>query len=465
MARSERRGLWWRVLPLVLLVPLVVVPTVAMLLAFGGGGSTSVPIAAGSSGGAFHPVAGGFVADATALADCAGSYSCLEQAFGNIAFERGPKRALAVFETELVRDKDVERDCHRIVHTIGSATYARYDGDVARTFSEGSSTCASGYYHGILERAFVGITSKAELGKAARELCLGVGIRRQSFLDYQCRHGLGHGFMIQTGYDLPTALSLCSGLGTGWDRVTCTSGSFMENVSTRFGYRSSWLDEEDPLYPCNRVAVQHRRSCYVRATTWILQVEKNDFRRTADRCVAAGRWAAVCFRGFGRDAVVEARYRDFRRGSRAVHPVRPVRGRLLLRCGADVQRRGGPGGCPARSSLLRHRLPRCTARTARADTASWSASCSRRRRHAAAPARGSRAPRGRVCRVGRGRGGSERSQRVGVETPRTGSPLLGDSPNNERDALGRAGDAPACDRRRPGGVRAGRRRARVRRPE
>ena len=313
MGRSERRGFWWRVLPLVLLIPLVVVPTVAVLLALGGGNSASVPIAAGSAGGAFHPVAGGFVRDATALGDCAGSYSCLEQAFGNIAFERGPKRALAVFETELVGNKDVERDCHRIVHTIGSATYARYDGDVARTFAEGSSTCASGYYHGILERAFVGITSKAELGEAARELCLGVGIRRRSFLDYQCRHGLGHGFMIQTGYDLPTALSLCSGLGTGWDRVTCTSGSFMENVSTRFGYRSSWLDEEDSLYPCNRVAVQHRRSCYVRATTWILQVEKNDFRRTADQCVAAGRWAAVCFCGFGRDAVVEARYRDFRR--------------------------------------------------------------------------------------------------------------------------------------------------------
>ena len=172
--------------------------------------------------------------------ECNGSYSCLEQAFGNIAFERGPKRALAVFETELVRNRDVERDCHRIVHTIGSATYARYDGDVARTFAEGSSTCASGYYHGILERAFVGITSKAQLGEAARELCLDVGIRRRSFLDYQCRHGLGHGFMIQTGYDLPTALSLCSGLGSGWDRVTCTSGSFMENVSTRFGYEREY---------------------------------------------------------------------------------------------------------------------------------------------------------------------------------------------------------------------------------
>ena len=59
--------------------------------------------------------------------------------------------------------------------------------------------------------------------------------------------------MIQTGYDLPAALSLCGGLGTGWDEITCTGGAFMENVSTRFGFRSPWLDEDEPLYPCIRV--------------------------------------------------------------------------------------------------------------------------------------------------------------------------------------------------------------------
>ena len=38
-------------------------------------------------------------------------------------------------------------------------------------------------------------------------------IRRRGFLDYQCRHGLGHGLMIQTGYDLPLALSICGASG------------------------------------------------------------------------------------------------------------------------------------------------------------------------------------------------------------------------------------------------------------
>jgi hypothetical protein len=313
-SRSPVRGrLLRRGLPLVLFIPIVAIPTVAILVMSADTQGRNIPIAQGLAGG-FHPVAGSFRPDGARLEDCDARYSCLEQAFGNISFRQGPRRAFAVLTTEFSRDAVVERDCHRIVHTIGSAAYARYDGNVARTFSEGSSMCASGYYHGILERAFVGITSTKKLGAVARKLCVDVGIRRRSFLDYQCRHGLGHGFMIQTGYDLPTALSLCSRLGIGWDRVTCTSGSFMENVSTRFGFRSRFLDEKRPLYPCTDVAVEHRRSCFVRATTWILQVKGSDFSETASVCRSAGqRWAPFCFRGFGRDAVVDARYRDFGR--------------------------------------------------------------------------------------------------------------------------------------------------------
>ena len=39
-------------------------------------------------------------------------------------------------------------------------------------------------------------------------------------------HGLGHGLMIQTGYDLPTALAVCGGLRTRWDHLTCSNGVF-----------------------------------------------------------------------------------------------------------------------------------------------------------------------------------------------------------------------------------------------
>ena len=314
MPPSNPRRFSVRALPILLVVPLVVLSAVAYLVISERGQGGRLPVAQGSIGGSFHPVAGNFEPDTTQLDGCDGKYSCLEQAFGNIAYREGPKQALALFAARIGKDAVVERDCHRIAHTIGSAVYAKYDGSVARTFADGSSICASGYYHGILERAFVGISSKERLGKVARSLCVDESIRRRSFLDYQCRHGLGHGFMIQTGYDLPTALTLCGDLGTGWDEVTCTSGVFMENVSTRFGFRSQWLRENDPLYPCDSLEQRHRRSCYVRATTWILEQNGNDFASTARTCASAGSgWALYCFRGYGRDAVVDARYISLRR--------------------------------------------------------------------------------------------------------------------------------------------------------
>ena len=336
---TARSWLLRRGLPFVLSIPIVAIPMAAILITSADTRGSNIPIAQGLVGG-FHPVAGSFRPDETRLEGCGSRYSCIEQAFGNIAFTQGPRRAFAILNDRFSRNTDVERDCHRIVHTIGSAAYTRYEHNVARTFSEGSSMCASGYYHGILERAFVGITSTSKLRAVARRLCVDVGIRRRSFLDYQCRHGLGHGFMIQTGYQLPLALSLCSSIGSGWDRVTCTSGAFMENVNTRFGFRSSFLDEDRPLYPCTNVALEHRRSCFVRATTWILQVEGNDFGSAAEVCREAGRrWAPYCFRGLGRDAVVDARYRDFGR----VHRLCALAGGFAGDCFYGAARTFGDG--------------------------------------------------------------------------------------------------------------------------
>jgi hypothetical protein len=308
MSRTERRGFWRRVLPLVLVIPLVLIPFGAYLVASEGSRGSSLPVAQGVTGGAFHPIAGEFIADDTELEQCVVDESCLEQAFGNIAFRDGPKAALALFEGRLETDPAVEKDCHRISHFIGSAALERFDGNVGKTFSQGSPACVSGYYHGILERAFLGISTTSGLARVAKDLCVADGIRRRGFLDYQCRHGLGHGLMIQTGYDLPLVLSICARLGTGWDHKACAGGAFMENINTRFGFRSPWLDDEDPLYPCAQVSVPDRRSCYLRASWRILTLEGGSFERTATACAALGRWARTCFQGFGRDVAEKARY-------------------------------------------------------------------------------------------------------------------------------------------------------------
>jgi hypothetical protein len=253
--------------------------------------------------GTLHPVAGNFEPDETELADCSGDFGCLEQAFGNLAFRNGPKSAIRIFDARIRTDASVESNCHRIAHTIGSAALARFDGNVGRAFTAGSAICSSGYYHGLLERAFAGLSSDAELARSAGRICNDADIRRTTYFHYQCIHGLGHGLMITTAYDLPYSLSVCDRLATRWAQVSCTGGVFMENISSSYGIESRWLKDDDPVYPCNTVAAAHKQYCYLMVTSRILELNNHDWKATATECSRVERrWVDVCFQSYGRDA-------------------------------------------------------------------------------------------------------------------------------------------------------------------
>jgi hypothetical protein len=253
-----------------------------------------------------HPIAGNFSPDGTKLSDCH-EQLCYEQAFGNVAYDHGPKAALALFAQQMASNKAVESGCHRIAHKIGSATLARDHGNIPKAFAAGSSICWSGYYHGILERAFYGISTEKGLIKAARRVCASPGLQRDQWLLYQCVHGLGHGLMISTGYDLPFALRVCDKLQTGWDQSSCTGGVYMENVNaangTSIGFKTPWVRSNDLVYPCDApVASKHELYCYLMVTSRILAANGYDWKATAGICAHVDKaWIATCFQSYGRD--------------------------------------------------------------------------------------------------------------------------------------------------------------------
>jgi cytochrome c553 len=227
---------------------------------------------------------------------------CRRQAFGNVAYREGPKPALDLFEDKQRTDSAVESDCHRIAHTIGSASLQHYDGSVAQALSAGRATCWSGYYHGVVEHAFMG-ASVAQLPEKARSICVGQAIRRTSYIAYQCVHGLGHGLMIHTGYDLPNSLRICDQLATDWDRTSCHAGVFMENISSSYGVKSRWLRVSDLIYPCNAIKEKHKLYCYLMVTSRILEANGYDWKKTVNTCHKSERaWIATCFQSLGRDA-------------------------------------------------------------------------------------------------------------------------------------------------------------------
>jgi hypothetical protein len=252
-----------------------------------------------------HPMAGRFKPDDTPLADCT-RQTCYEQAYGNIAYRQGPKAALALVERKYAGGADPS--CHRIVHMIGAAALTRNNGNVARTFAEGSSTCWSGYYHGVLVRAFLDVKSfnADTLGAKSRALCSDQQVGASSWLSYQCLHGLGHGLMIATGYRLPLSLDVCRRLAGAWARTSCKSGVFMENFVTSYGGQSPWVRDSDPLYPCNRVGERDKYTCYQQATTRIIRVVGLDWKKIAQACAEAEPdWIDTCFGSFGQNASVQ----------------------------------------------------------------------------------------------------------------------------------------------------------------
>ena len=281
---------------------------VLVLAACGGGSDDSsanaaAPIGAGPQG-EFHPIAGKFKPDDTSFDDCKPDDSvCTEQAFGNLSYDDGPKPTMALFADKMASDPKVEQNCHRIAHVIGSAALARYDGNVAKAFAEGNSTCWSGYYHGILERAFANADSEVEMGNIARTICEDKGVRADTFILYQCVHGLGHGLMIQSGYDLPLSLKICHALAADWDQTSCTGGVFMENISSSYGVKSRWLRDNDLVYPCNKVAKRDKTYCYLMVTSHILQVNGYKFGAAAKICSGVEAFGRnLCFQSLGRDA-------------------------------------------------------------------------------------------------------------------------------------------------------------------
>jgi hypothetical protein len=295
-----------------LLVAAALVPVLA-LAAFGivrattGEGTTEAERTATRSILNPHPAAGPFTADGTTLADCGNSGDprrCLEQAFGNLAYRTTGKRALAVMAARGAEQPDVSAGCHRIAHTIGAAVLAREDGDAAAALAEGDSTCWSGFYHGLLERALAPARSTEELGRLIATLCEPRGESWPQFTLYQCLHGLGHGLMLRTGNARDASLQMCGRLKDQWSRQSCHGGVFMESFSPSLDLKPPPFDAARPLEPCPTVAQQYKLYCYLQVADNLVRGLDYDWAAVAGACDTepAPDWRDVCFQSYGRQA-------------------------------------------------------------------------------------------------------------------------------------------------------------------
>ncbi len=296
----------------VLVAALAAVPVLA-LAAFGVVRLTSddAPDAVAAASGDIlnpHPAAGPFTDDETELEDCTPESDdrrrCLEQAFGNVAYRTSGKQALALVAERQASDADVAGGCHRIVHAVGAAVLAREDGDAGKALVDGDSTCWSGFYHGLLERALAPARSAEELGSLITTLCDPSGQNWPPFTHYQCLHGIGHGLMLRTGNALDASLELCTRLADQWSRQSCDGGVFMESFSPSLDLKPPPFDAKNPLAPCPTVAQAHKLYCYLQVADNLVRGTGYDWSRIAAACRTErdASWRAICFQGYGRQA-------------------------------------------------------------------------------------------------------------------------------------------------------------------
>ncbi len=186
--------------------------------------------------------------------------------------------------------------CHQQAHKVGQFAY---DIDKENAFQNCDLTCQSGCYHGVIE-SFFQEHGTANLAQNIKLLCQDTS---NPFLLHQCIHGIGHGLMAWSDYDIFRALQGCDLLDTAQD--SCYTGVFMENIigglSPYTGHVTKFLSD-DPLYPCNVVPEKYKSSCYYYQTTRMVDLFHDDFNKVAATCQQIEeKYQSFCFESMGRD--------------------------------------------------------------------------------------------------------------------------------------------------------------------
>ena len=192
------------------------------------------------------------------------------------------------------------RPCHGRAHVAGRMAYEEFG---PATVTIIVHECQSGLSHGTIEAMFAE-RGTDRLHEDIRSVC---SYTTDPFIRHQCMHGIGHGLMAWTSYELHEALALCDSADEYSDQASCQSGVFMENVvgglAGSMGHTSAYIRPDDPHFPCTVVHDRYIDQCYYYQTSHMVTVFAGDLQKVAAACLEAPPSSAQihCFGSFGRD--------------------------------------------------------------------------------------------------------------------------------------------------------------------
>jgi hypothetical protein len=272
-------------------------------------GATLIAAVAASAAFAFG-LGGERAAGSHRVATCTGAasidFGCYEQRYRDIVATDGPRAAIADLRERSSQIAYVGAACHQLMHGIGRDAGRRLG---IGAFDDGDDTCSSGFFHGVVEAVMARIGA-ARIERQATSVCAPFrAAGRRDSANYNCVHGMGHGFMEIHGGDVVRSLDGCDALPDRWERHHCVGGVFMQNLTAlSHGGSSRNLRPREPLYPCTAVAPRFKHECYMKQTAYALFVRSDDFGAVFRLCASSPdvSFRPDCYQGLGGDAVIHA---------------------------------------------------------------------------------------------------------------------------------------------------------------
>ncbi len=249
----------------------------------------------------------------------------LDDYFTSLAQKKG-----AVYAFEVLKRIPFQPnvDMHLLGHVVGEILYIQKG-------AEGMQYCTQDFRNACSHTIVVGLFSDKgeaalpEIEKSCEKAPGGKGAYNM------CFHGLGHGVLAFTGYDLPKTIALCektkTGKSGGREFPECVGGAIMEIISGGDHDKELWtkqsefyLTTSDPLYPCTAdfMPAEVRSQCFTYLTPHLFKFaggnlsnpQPQDFEKSFPYCNVLKEevYRQACYGGFGKEFVVFAKGRDIR---------------------------------------------------------------------------------------------------------------------------------------------------------
>lgn len=233
------------------------------------------------------------------------------------------------FEVLKVANVPPNTDMHLLGHVVGDQLYKQKGVDGIKVCSDDfRNACSHSIVVGLLLEQGEGVLP--DIASACRQAPGGKGAYTM------CFHGLGHGVLAYTGYEMESAVDLCKKVGTieygNQEMHQCISGIMMEMVTGVHdvplwqSMRPKYFKLDDPLYPCTAdfIPDESRYLCLVYITPHLFEAAggsigtpiARDFEIAFGFCDRLPEkdfsLRDACFGGFGKEFVGIAKARDIR---------------------------------------------------------------------------------------------------------------------------------------------------------